>query len=407
MKAILAFGLLILISYLGSRGLFLRKNVLSPFYYILSSGLIYIFFGLVLGKKGINVLSPEVLNQLSPLINLGLGWIGFLFGFQLEKKFIQQFPLKYLGFSFLHSVFSFLTVTFVSLIFLKIIYSSYSSFILTGMAISLGILASISSSSFLPFFSNLIPHKGEYYRLALFSNNIDDFWALWGFAIITSFWHFPFFKEKILMKGFYLFVGSIIFCIFLSIIFHLLTKIVNEQRDILTLLFGMVFFVSGGASFFNLSPIFACMLFAFIFTRLTKLHEKIYPVFFSIEKPLYIIFLILIGALWNISLNIWVIFLILIFIGSKVAGNTLYLPVLRKILKFPFALPPLYGLTFLSQGGMAIALAINIKLIYALPLTDVFLTIALFSILINEFLAPIGLKISLIRLEELASQKIV
>ncbi|MCP2519315.1 hypothetical protein NLC26_03060 [Candidatus Aminicenantes bacterium AC-708-M15] len=399
MKAILALGLLILISYLGSIGLFFRRNVFSPFFYFFSSGSVYILFGLISGKDGLNILSSQVLNQLSPLINLGLGWIGFLYGFQLENKFLRQFPKKYLGFSFLYSMFLFLTVTLISLLFLKVIYSSYSSFILAGMAISFGILASISSSSFLPFFSNLIPHKGEYYRLAVFSNNIDDFWGIWGFALITSFWHFPFFREKIFIKGLLLFLGSIIFCGLLSIIFHLLTKVINDQREILTLLFGMVFFASGAASFFNLSPIFICMLFGFILTRLTKLHDRIYPVFLSVEKPLYIIFLILIGALWNISIDISVILLIFIFVGSRIGGSVLYLPLLKKILKFPINLPPLYGLTFLSQGGMAIALAINIKLIYSLPLTDIFLTVALLGILINEFLAPIGLKVSLIKLE--------
>ena len=399
MKAILALGLLILISYLGSIGLFLRKKVFSPFFYFFSSGLIYILFGLTLGKDGLNILSTRVLDQLSPLINLGLGWIGFLYGFQLENKFLRQFPKKYLGFSFLYSMFLFLTVTLMSILFLKIIYPFYSSFMLSGMAVFLGVLASISSSSFLPFFSNLIPHKGEYYRLALYSNNIDDFWGIWGFAIITSFWHFPFFREKIFIKGFLLFLSSIVFCSLLSVIFYLITKVVNEQREILTLVFGMVFFASGVAAFFNLSPIFVCMFFGFILTRLTKLHHRIYPVFLSVEKPFYIIFLILIGALWNISIDISVILLVFIFLGSRIAASTLYLPLLKKILKFSINLPPLYGLTFLSQGGMAIALAINIKLIYSLSLTDVFLTVALLGILINEFLAPIGLKVSLIKLE--------
>ncbi len=405
MKALLAFGALLLIAYLGSRGLFSKRTILSSFYYFFTSGSIYIIFGILLGKNGLNVLSSEVLKQFTPLINLGLGWIGFLFGFQLEPRFIRQFSFKYIGFSFLHSMFSFLFVSFLFWLSLRAAFPAYSPFLLTGMAISLGILASVSSSSFLPLASPLIPHKGEYYRLARFSTSTDDFWGLWGIAIITSFWHYPFFKQQIFLKGLFLFLGAIIFCALLSIIFHTLARKINDPKELLALLLGTIFFASGTASYFNLSPIFVSMLFAFIFTRLTKLHEKIYPIFISTEKPFYIIFLILIGALWNITLNLKVILLIFIFVITRIISYSFSLPILNKFLKFSFPLPPIYGLSFLSQGGIAIAMAINFKQIYSLPLTDIFLTIALLGILVNEILAPFGLRISLVKLENLASEK--
>ena len=62
------------------------------------------FLGLFLGKRGLNVLSPGVLAGLNPLINLGSGWMGFLFGFQLERRYLRRFPPKYIGLSFLQSV---------------------------------------------------------------------------------------------------------------------------------------------------------------------------------------------------------------------------------------------------------------------------------------------------------------
>jgi len=67
------------------------------------SGLVYIFLGMYLGKMGLNILSPQVLDELAPFLSLGLGWIGFLFGFQFEGKYLRRFSNKYIGLSFLKS----------------------------------------------------------------------------------------------------------------------------------------------------------------------------------------------------------------------------------------------------------------------------------------------------------------
>jgi hypothetical protein len=88
MKAFFALGLLILIAFLGSRFLFKRRKLLDPVSYFILSDLISIFLGSILGKHGFNVLSAQVLRGFNPLISFGLGWIGFLFGFQLEFRYL-------------------------------------------------------------------------------------------------------------------------------------------------------------------------------------------------------------------------------------------------------------------------------------------------------------------------------
>jgi len=110
MHAIYAFGLLILLAFLGSRLIVRRKRFLSPLTFLFLSGLIYIFVGFYLGKGVLNVLSPQVLLGLTPLSGLGLGWIGFLFGFQLEFKYLRRFPGKYIGLSYLQFLFTFVVV---------------------------------------------------------------------------------------------------------------------------------------------------------------------------------------------------------------------------------------------------------------------------------------------------------
>ena len=101
MHAIYAFGIFVLLALLGTRFLYRGKNPFSPLYILFQSGLVYVFLGVYLGQQGVNILSPQILQGFRPIIGLGLGWIGFLFGFQLEYRYLKRFPRKYLSLSFL------------------------------------------------------------------------------------------------------------------------------------------------------------------------------------------------------------------------------------------------------------------------------------------------------------------
>lgn len=394
MQALYAFGLLILIAFLGSRFLFKRKKVLSPLNFFFLSGLTYIFLGYLLGEEVINVLTPEVIRGLNPLISLGLGWIGFIFGFQLEYKYIRKFPGKYLGLSFLQFAVVFIIVFFVFYLLLPLILDESSRNLILGMSIAFGLLLSMNSATLLNAASFSLEKKGSLFYLARFLVSVSGFWGILGLAFLSGFWHFPFIREMIFLKGFIFLLISIVFPIILGFIFHLMTKKRTVEQDIMVYLMGMVFFASGGAFYFNLSSLFICMILGITYSNLTRRQEKLYPVLLSTEKPLYIIFLVLIGSLWRIEVSFELALLIIILIGIRILVYTIPLPIFQRILRFPEELRPVFGLCFLSSGGMGIAFAFSLKLIYRLSLTDVFLSSALIAILLSELISPLALKIS-------------
>jgi uncharacterized membrane protein len=153
----------------------LKEESLCPSAIFFLSGIVYIFLSLFLGKKGLNVLSPDILEGFSPLINLGLGWIGFLFGFQLEYRYLRRFPLKYLWLSFLQSLFIIVFVSAVLILALHLVFPSQSPFVLYGMGCALGLLLSLNSPSLLNFFSAVIDKKGRDYHLARFLASVSGF----------------------------------------------------------------------------------------------------------------------------------------------------------------------------------------------------------------------------------------
>lgn len=388
MKVFFAFGLLILIAFLGSRFLFKRKKILNPWNYFILSGFIYIFLGILLGKHGLDILSPQVLKGLNPIIGFGLGWIGFLFGFQLELRYLRKFPRKFISLSFLQFLSVFLIVTLSLILVMKLFFSSQPPFLLYGLAAALGLLSSLNSPSFLNLASSLISPKGNYYYLARFLASVSGFWAICGLAFIFSFWHFPFFENNVFTKGLIIIFSLIIFAFLLGCIFHFLTKKKVSEQDLFVFLLSLVFFTSGASLYFNLPPLFICMLMGITFSNLTRIQEKIYPLLLASEKPVYIVFLILIGALWNLYFDYKIAILIGLLLILRLVGFSFPLRPLGVLLKFPFSLPSIFGLCFLSQGGIAVAFAISIKLVYLLPLTDIFVSVALLSIIISELLSP-------------------
>jgi hypothetical protein len=91
--------------------------------------------------------------------------------------------------------------------------------------------------------------------------------------------------------------------------------------------------------------------------------------------------------------------LILAFLSSRALGYVLPLRSFRFLLRFPFPLPHLFGFTFLSFGGIGVAFAVSLKLAYQIELMEIFLSIALISIIVSDFFSPWLLKASLVKLE--------
>lgn len=399
MHAIYAFGLLILLAFLGSRLIVRRRHSVSPLNFLFLSGLIYIFVGFLLGDSFLHVLSHQVLQGLTPLISLGLGWIGFLFGFQLEMKYLRRFPGKYISLSYLQFLFAFVAVFAVFFFLLDAFYASETPFLLYGMALALGLLVSLNSPTLLNAASPLISTKGDYYYLARFLVSVSGFWGIVGLVSLSSFWHYPFSQTGVFFNGLMMLAASTAFPALFGYIFHILTKEKTPGQDLLVYLLGMVFFVSGAAFYFNLSPLYSGMVLGVIFSNLTRTQEKLYPLLLSTEKPLFIVFLILIGALWEFNFDYRIGILVVLIVVLRIVGYVVPLPAVGRMLRFPIRLPSVFGLCFLSSGGIGIAFAVSLKLAYPVPLTDTFLSVALLSIIAGEILSPWGLRFSLSKLK--------
>ncbi len=88
------FGVLIIlgVSLVGARKSFIRMRFPIVTEYFFLTGTEFILVGLCLGSSFLNILDQSTLSSLAPLISLLLGWIGFLYGMQVEFRKLRMFP---------------------------------------------------------------------------------------------------------------------------------------------------------------------------------------------------------------------------------------------------------------------------------------------------------------------------
>jgi hypothetical protein len=104
------------------------------------------------------------------------------------------------------------------------------------------------------------------------------------------------------------------------------------------------------------------------------------------EKSIYIILLLLLGANWNFKLDFSLVITgiyFLVRVVGKLIGNFTASRVFKPDIKVPSTL----GLGLISEGGLAVAIIINFKLLYP-SIGDTLVTIIILSILVNELLSP-------------------
>ena len=400
MQAIYAFALLIFFAVLGARFFSQGGRSFSNFRFFFYSGLFYIFLGLILGSSGLNILNEKVLKALSPIMALGLGWIGFVFGFQFERRYLKRFSLKYYYLSFFLFILTFFAGTVIMWLLLHTFYPGQPAFLIGGMAVSFGLLLTLHSPTILNAMTPFVPCQNKYFYLARFLVSIGSVWGICGLAVVVSFWRYPYSSERMLVKGVLILLTATLFSGLMGYLFHLMTRRRPTEKDLLVYILGTVFFVSGTAFYFNLIPLFACMVLGIFYSNLTRKHGKIYSLLLSTEKPLFIVFLILIGAFWELNFTWQVAALVLVMLVLEILLHTLPMPVLGKALKFPLHLPHIFGNCLLSSGGIGVAFAVSLKLTYPVPLIDIFLSISLLMIILSELISPWAIKAALYRLEK-------
>ncbi|MBW1807111.1 MAG: cation:proton antiporter [Deltaproteobacteria bacterium] len=389
MKIVVGVALVILIALLGSRRTFTKVRLPLAARHIYLTGTEYILVGLCLGGLLLNLLDEGSLKGLDPLLFLSLGWIGLMFGVQLEIPRIAHFGRQHFGLAMLQALATLLFCSLPFVFLLGLIGGTSNELIVIG-ALTLGAIAvPTAQSSLVLIQKELGLSRNKFFEILNYVSGIDDIIGLIVFGFLFCYAHTSSFiglESLISLQylGLSIAVGGL-----MGLLLHVLTRVRCGQEELLLFTMGIVVLAAGTAAYLGISPLFVTFISGFVIANLRSQKTRILRVLGSFEKPFYIVILLIGGAMlrpvgnWPVVLGLAAAYIVLRLAG-KAAGGFVSSLVLRK----PQQLPALVGLALTSQGGMAAAMVVSFHRTFLSDFSNSILMLVLVALVVNEIISP-------------------
>ncbi len=319
----------------------------------------YILIGVLLGKSVFNICDDTTVQALSPLINLILGIIGFMIGAELKGEVFGRYGASIYSILIGEGVVAFIAVTIAVTIVTGKLY----------LGLLLGAIASATDPASTTNVLWEYKTKGPLTTTLTSIVALDDGLALVIYGLVSVFS-----KALIAKQHFSLWhsigdpILEIMQCVLLGgIVGFFLVKIISKIKEneiAMSLSIGAATIVVGISMYLHLDLILSSMVLgAVVVNIMPETSEKLFKSVKEMTTPLYILFFVVVGAsldihiFLKISLALIVIAYLIARSLGKIIGATLG-AILSKAKK---TVVRYTGVCLMTQGGVAMGLAMSIK----------------------------------------------
>ena len=338
---------LIALALLLAAGLAATRLRLPPLHrpsldWALAAGAPLVLVGLLLGP-GLGVLDPPTRRALAPIAALGIGWIGAVFGAQLEWRFLRRIPPRVWALGALRAA-AILVVTVLAARLLTRAVPDLASVWRPTIPALLTLAAAAMISR---------PGPGAQRLTAL----VDTTFGVLVFALGLglSHPHRPF--HGVALGWAYWIAVAVVSSGGVGGLFLWLSRL-RDAADSKALGLDMVGVVLVGAGLgyaTDLSPFVVCALATALIVNLSPFRRRVQALLTAWEPPIYAVFLVAAAALFDLP-TLWLVPAAALLGVLRVAARWASVRYGRAWFKVP-------GLT-VAQGGVPIALALSFNLIY-------------------------------------------
>ena len=382
MEAVLGLVLITLISYVGSVYIFRKEKLPPKLRYLFYSGWEFILLGIAVGPLALNFFPLEMLHSFDPVLNLGLAWVGLLFGTQLRYSDIARLDRRHLAVTFWQT---FLTCVVVGAALAPFVYfySSFSAAASVSALVVLAASASISSPTVLVLLQKETGFRERVIRLLQLMTNLDAVVAVLVIGLA-----FTFLRPGISVVGGALLLSqAVLVGVLLGCLFYLLPREKLNENEQLVILLGFGFFSAGIGSVLQVSPLFLNMVCGIFLANTLKKNDAFYSALFHTEKPIYVIMLILAGLMFQVPEGIWAVVVVSAVI-VRLWGKYFFVSRLVKKFEPGFHFPENGGLALASQGAMALAIGFSFLSVFKGEIGAALFSVIVACVMINEIIAP-------------------
>ena len=384
MNLILAVGIMIVVGFLG--GLALAKLKFP-----MITG--YIIIGVLLSPSLLNIIPRETVGELNLITDVALGIIAYLIGGSLHwadlrrlaKSIIWIVPFESLGAWFL----------------VTLVLASLGSLIIPGetfwqtyfpMAFIIGAVSCATAPAATMAIISEYRAKGPFTTTLLAVVGLDDAIAVIAFAIASGISR-PLVNDagsislcQMLGVPFVHIAESILIGVVFAIVLMYMIRLARTRELLLVVIFGMIMLCTGVSCFLGLSSILANMVAGFIIVNKVKRREM-FDVVGEIENVVYVIFFVLAGLHFDLSVMKFAGILALLIVLARCLGKYMGVRVGATISHAPDNVKKYLGFALLPKAGVTVGLVLLASIEFP-AFGTLMLNAVLASTILNELIAP-------------------
>ncbi len=362
-KAILGLVILLTLAYLAGNQRVVRLEQRLRISQVITAGFPFVLFGLIAHMDGVGILSDPILREIRPLLPLGLGWIGFTIGFRFDLRRLENLPEGVGTALVLTTILPFLAVVGVTSLLFGLLDGVGDTTFLRD-AILLATAGAMTARTVPALISTRGAEPAAVDRVTRIIK-LEEVIAFVGLILVASFfrpdealvgWRVPAVGWVFVTLGVGTILGGLVFALMRSI---------SGTAETLVVILGSICFAAGMASYLRISPIVVCFIAGALLANLPGTwKDQIGGALTRLERPIYLIFLVIAGAYWRVDQwQGWV--LMLLFVGTRLA--TRFIGVRLFMGQYPDSLTPVEqrNLAASPMGALSIAIVINAQDLYS------------------------------------------
>jgi hypothetical protein len=349
---------------------------------LIVSGAEYLLLGILLGPQVSGLLSPESLRTFIPFMTLALGWMGAMVGMRWYLPGMVRLRGVFYRLAFVQSLATLVIVTGASLLVLQRLFGVTPGYALMP-ALVLGAIATSSASDAVQLIIQRLGRRSLVVRQIEVAVGMDSLLAIATLAAVFCLNHVG---TPLLARSPTAVEWFVISCavgVAGGALFHLF---LGEERDpdrLFISLAGAIIFVTGAASFLQLSPLLPGLLMGAILANTSRNRQQIEDVLHSVERPLYFVLLLCGGALWRPAGGAGLI-PVLVFLVARMMSKVYVSRAAAQLNDMTQVLGPNWGRALIGQGGLALAIAFNYLIESNSFFPDIIFTAAVASVLLTD-----------------------
>lgn len=354
---------LLALAYLGNHPKIRRMEQMLGISQVLTAGFPFVVIGAITQLPPLRIMSQPILEELTPLFHIGLGWLGILTGFQFDVRSLDALPKSTTRVLLFVTVLPVVMIALACVGVLLLLGEPWQNATLLRDAAVLGAAGALGA----PTVTRMLTQRGlaeEAGRLVEEVHRLDDLVCIVGLAMLGAFfrpqgvsvaWQLPGTAWLFVTLG----LGGTI-----GMLLYVVMRRPSTTHESMALLMGSVAFTAGIASYLALSPIVICFIAGVVLANLPGDYKPyIMRALRKLERPTYLLFLFVVGALWNLqdARGWWIL---PAFVVARLLGRWAGVSAAAKWADNAHVRDTKLGFIAAPLGALSIAMVVTVEFLY-------------------------------------------